>query len=516
MNATMIPLNKLEADAATNPRSRENMNQDALQDLVDSIAQAGVLQPVLVRPAGGGYLVVAGHRRVEAARQAGLTEIPAMVREMTDAEAVDAAMVENLIREDLPPVDEAEGYRAWVAAGQTVDEIALKVGRSKSHVYGRMKLLDLPEEALRAVRSGELTLATAVMIGRLPSERQRQSATDEVLMLAEAYGHEEGDPISHAKATDLISRKFMTALETAPFDVNDPDLVPASGACGACRHRSGNQVDLFGDVVAKDGDDVCTYPECFESKKAAHSERIYEAARTAGHSILTDKQCAKTFSSYGGVAWNAPFVACDSIAPGSKKTLREKLGKKAPKEFVGVDPLGAEHHLYKVADVDALKAAKAKKAPAAKLDSSSAASGPDEDDIYDEVMIRVREILATDARGLLATAPGELVRFLLWTLRWSDLEEAVKRRGVQLNDHMGSEDAYIETLTTEERWGLYLEARLIEIFEEGSWNPGELEERMFAVARALNFKIGDLQQAAIAKLEAASAAEQAPEVPGDA
>ena len=138
---------------------RRTFDEPALQSLADSITANGVLQPVLVRPRPGGtYELVAGERRWRAARLAGLERIPALVRERDDATTLELALVENMAREDLNPVEEARACAALVEElGLTREDVGLRVGRSRVAVSNLLRLLDLPDEALTLLESGRLT-----------------------------------------------------------------------------------------------------------------------------------------------------------------------------------------------------------------------------------------------------------------------------------------------------------------------------------------------------------------------
>lgn len=145
---------------APNPRQpRRRFDEDSLQGLAASVGERGVLQPVLVRPKpGGSYELVAGERRLRAARLAGLQTIPAVVRERADAETLELALIENMAREDLSPVEEARACAALVdELGLTREEVASRVGRSRVAVSNLMRLLDLPEEAIELLQRGALS-----------------------------------------------------------------------------------------------------------------------------------------------------------------------------------------------------------------------------------------------------------------------------------------------------------------------------------------------------------------------
>ena len=153
---------------------RKDFDDAALGELADSIAKYGVLQPLLVRPlSGGGYQLIAGERRWRASRLAGLTEVPVVVREMTDEEAAALALIENLQREDLNPLEEAFGFRKLMDDfGLTQEEAAEKVGKSRPAVANALRLLKLPEAILDLVRSGELSAGHARALLSFPTQEQ--------------------------------------------------------------------------------------------------------------------------------------------------------------------------------------------------------------------------------------------------------------------------------------------------------------------------------------------------------
>ncbi len=142
---------------------RKEFDPAALAELADSIAQHGVLQPLLLRPmVSGGYRIVAGERRWRASRMAGLSEVPAVVREMTDGEEMLFALIENLQREDLSPLEEARGFQQLIdVQGLTQEEAASAVGKSRPAVANALRLLHLPEDIQQMVERGELSAGHA-------------------------------------------------------------------------------------------------------------------------------------------------------------------------------------------------------------------------------------------------------------------------------------------------------------------------------------------------------------------
>lgn len=161
-----------------NPKQpRRHFDQDSLEALAGSLGERGVLQPVLVRPRpGGSYELVAGERRWRAARIAGLQSIPAIVREREDAQALEAALVENMAREDLNPIEEARACAALVEElGLTREDVGRRVGRSRVAVSNLVRLLDLPDEAIELLQDGVLSEGhgRALLLAHDHSERRR-------------------------------------------------------------------------------------------------------------------------------------------------------------------------------------------------------------------------------------------------------------------------------------------------------------------------------------------------------
>ena len=142
---------------------RKHFDEEALAELANSIAQHGVLQPLLVRPMlDGSYQLVAGERRWRASRLAGLTEVPVVIRDLTDAQVAELALVENLQREDLTPIEEANGYKELSDKyGYTQDEISNLVGCSRSAIGNALRLLSLPDEVSDMVSDGRLSAGHA-------------------------------------------------------------------------------------------------------------------------------------------------------------------------------------------------------------------------------------------------------------------------------------------------------------------------------------------------------------------
>ena len=171
-----VPLREIEPDPG---QPRKTFNQDSLAALAASIGEHGLLQPIAVRPQPmGGYRIVAGERRRRACRLAGLTEVPVVIRDVSDQEAKELALAENMQRVDLDPVEEACGIRELMdRCGLTQEQAAQRLGKSRSALANSLRLLGLPPEALELLRSGALTAGHAKAILGLPTpELQVQAA----------------------------------------------------------------------------------------------------------------------------------------------------------------------------------------------------------------------------------------------------------------------------------------------------------------------------------------------------
>lgn len=170
-STTMLNINEVEPNRN---QPRKNFNQKALEELAKSIEQNGIIQPILVRPVSdGSYQLIAGERRWRAARMAGLHEVPVTIREMTDEEASVFALIENLQREDLNPVEEAEGLKSLIESyGFTQEEAADRVGKSRTAVTNTLRLLKLPSPVLQMLGDGKITAGHARALLGLDEEKE--------------------------------------------------------------------------------------------------------------------------------------------------------------------------------------------------------------------------------------------------------------------------------------------------------------------------------------------------------
>lgn len=262
-----LPIDQLH-ESLTNPR--RTFDPVKLQDLADSIHTQGLVQPIVARPNADGFEIVAGARRFRASQLAGLIKIPARVVALTDEQALEWQLIENSQREDVHPYEEAQGYnRLLDLPGYDVPTVALKTGKSESHVYARLKLLNLIDEVAPAFVENRITVKHAVLIARLPVDRQAEA-------FKQCWRKDWQDPEPHllpAKhLSDWLRSTVYLNLADAPFSIDDATLIEEAGTCTACPKRSGFNTRLFEDVQ----DDVCLDAACWNAKLNASLTRTIE------------------------------------------------------------------------------------------------------------------------------------------------------------------------------------------------------------------------------------------------
>lgn len=176
---TTLPISSIK----TNPKQpRRSFDETKLSELADSIKNNGVLQPILVRKKGASYQIVAGERRFQAAKLAGIREIPVVVRDVSDEEVFQLALIENLQRADLNPIEEALGYRQLIDdKGLTQEELGKLISKSRSSIANTLRLLDLPKEVQDLMEEGELSAGHARAILAVPTQEGRERLARKVI-----------------------------------------------------------------------------------------------------------------------------------------------------------------------------------------------------------------------------------------------------------------------------------------------------------------------------------------------
>ncbi|MEO7579938.1 MAG: ParB/RepB/Spo0J family partition protein [Massilia sp.] len=272
------------------PDNRKRFAELALQELAASIKQMGVAQPILIRPvtptadAPEDYEIVAGERRYRASLIAGMATIPAMIRKLSDLQAAKIRILENLQREDPHPLEEAEGYQLLMQKhGYNADQLADEVSKSRSYIYGRLKFCSLSTAVREQFLDDKISASIALLIARIPVPSLQARALKEVLI----PDHYTEEPLSYRAAAAHIQKRYMLDLTSAIFAPGDAKLIATAGACSKCPKRTGNQPEIFADVSSAD---VCTDPDCFSEKRAAHFDKLLALADKKGIPVLEDKE----------------------------------------------------------------------------------------------------------------------------------------------------------------------------------------------------------------------------------
>jgi len=252
-------------ESTTNPR--RTFDEAKLCELAESIKHNGLIQPITVRPNNNGFEIVAGARRYRAAQLAELFSVPARIVEIDDAKALEWQLVENSQRVDVHPYEEAQGFQRLLdLPGYDVAALVEKSGKSASHVYARLSLLQLIPTVAEAFTQERITASHANLIARLPQESQAEA-------FEQCWRKDWQDkephllPAKHLAA--WIQANLYLSLADAPFDREDPTLNPTAGACVTCPRRSGHNTSLFCDVQG----DQCLDSTCYHGKVEAFLDR---------------------------------------------------------------------------------------------------------------------------------------------------------------------------------------------------------------------------------------------------
>ncbi len=269
-----LPLSIL-TESKTNPR--RIFEDAALKELADSIRSQGVLSPLLVRPLNErSFEIVAGARRYRAAQIAESETVPVRIVNLTDAEALEAQLIENLQRRDVHPLEEAQGFRALLNLEEpkySIEQIAAKTGKSPAYVAQRIKLTELAPAVIEAFYKDEIGVGHALLLAKLQPAEQEQA-------LAACFREDWGSgnkskrlllPVRNLK--DWIEHNIMLILSDAPFSKSDATLNPQAGSCHDCPKRTGHNKLLFADVRQ----DACTDPACYQTKVDAHVAKTIAA-----------------------------------------------------------------------------------------------------------------------------------------------------------------------------------------------------------------------------------------------
>jgi ParB/RepB/Spo0J family partition protein len=336
----------LEELVASKTNPRKVFSQAKLEELAASIRIQGIVQPLIVRAIsmvatgekkGDGekskgknqesgasgdqvrYEVVAGERRLRAARMAGLKAAPCLIRTMSDDDVVEVQQIENLQREDLTVLEEAEGFKRLIESKRfTAESLAERLGVSRGHVFNRLRLARSSEAVQKAVTEGGMPASLANLVCQLPPGKLQ---TD---FLKEIKGWD-GEWESFREAKEVLEREFVRALKKEDFDLEDGKLVSGVPSCSSCPKRTGNMPGVEGKSA-----NVCTDVECHRAKLAAWGTRKLEEVKLAGGKVLEGKEAAALMQ-HGRIRGNTAYVNLDEeeYIGNSYRSYRKALGKRA-------------------------------------------------------------------------------------------------------------------------------------------------------------------------------------------
>lgn len=242
----------------TNPR--KTFDDKSLDELSQSIKEKGVLQPILVRPKGKNYELICGERRYRAAKMAKLKWMPANIRELSDDEAFEMQIIENLERKDVHPIEEAEAFKRMLDSGKyQLADIAAKMAKPESFIAQRLKLTELIDDIKKDFFNDELGIGHAIQLARLDPEHQKEIFEKSKMGWDPGYG-----TIKQLKGK---IENGLYNLEEAPFDTADENLFKKAGSCLNCPKRSGSNPTLFGDV---ENENTCFDTGCYSTKIQSH------------------------------------------------------------------------------------------------------------------------------------------------------------------------------------------------------------------------------------------------------
>ena len=299
-------------ESKTNPR--RVFEDAALKELADTIRNQGVLSPLLVRPvAENGFEIVFGARRYRAAQLAEQDTVPVRIKQMTDAEVIEAQLIENLQRRDVHPMEEAHGFRALLGLEEpkySIEQIAARTGKNPSHIAGRLKLTELVPAVVESFYKDEIGVGHALLLAKLQPAQQEQALPHCFREDWSGAGKNRSILLPVRNLQFWIEQNVMLVLKDAPFNKRDAQLVPAAGSCVDCPKRTGQNKLLFSDLGKQD---ACSDPGCYQSKVSAH----------VAQAIAAKPQLVQISTAYGTQKEDSPVLPRNKYTEIHKPTNKE-------------------------------------------------------------------------------------------------------------------------------------------------------------------------------------------------
>lgn len=493
----------------TNPRKTFPEAEQA--EMIASVKRHGVMQPILVRPWPAAYAyegeqptyeLIAGERRYRAAKAAGLEFISGTVRDLDDHETLELQIVENLHRKDLNELEEAEGYELMTKQyGYTAEQLAAKIDKSKAYIYARLKLTAAGDAARAAFREGKLDASRLLLVARIPTAGLQQQAV-ETLTTREHLA-------TYRAAAQHVQTHYMLKLAEAPFPRADADLVPAAGKCHPCPKRTGSHPELYPDVKSAD---ICTDPECYVAKKAAHFARMKDEAKAQGRPVI-DGNAAKKLMPYESADIKG-YVKLDGKCydagvdkeKGTYPTYRELLAKQALPITLVETPDG---NLIEAVEEKAFKAIAAevgikKPANAGNEDQKKReAEAKEETEVRRRILAQIRTAIQEDIaeRGAaLELDELRLVARQYFASTWHENQKRLARLWIESEDKIADSErisqlsAMIDDMPQAQACLFLIDLALIGTTHCGPWDKTETPAPLLATARRLNVSVDTIRR----------------------
>jgi ParB family chromosome partitioning protein len=302
----------LLSESKTNPRRL--FEDAALKELAETIRSQGVLSPLLVRPVTeNGFEIVFGARRYRAAQMAEQDTVPVRIKQMTDAEVIEAQLIENLQRRDVHPMEEAQGFRALLDLEEptySIEQIAARTGKSPSYIAARLKLTELVPAVVEAFYKEEIGVGHALLLAKLQPIQQEQALPHCFREDWSGAGKSRNILLPVRNLQFWIEQNVMLILKDAPFNKRDAQLVPAAGTCAECPKRTGHNKLLFSDLGKQD---ACSDPACYQAKVSAH----------VAQAIAAKPQLVQISTAYGTQKEGSPVVPRNKYTEIQKPTGKD-------------------------------------------------------------------------------------------------------------------------------------------------------------------------------------------------
>lgn len=488
----LLPVDKCHR-SPSQPRRR---GPDKLtEDFVSSIREKGVLQPIVARVRkAGGWEIVFGHRRHEGSVIAERATIPAIVRELSDDDVFEAQLIENVHREDMHPLDEADGFKRMIEKShRTVQQVADRIGRPIAYVAQRLKLCELGPAVRTALDKGEITLGVAVVLARVPSSLQAEA----LKLLWRGIGA--------AEAKSRLEETYLMRLDQAPFDVASVTLVSKAGACTVCPKRTGQQKELFADVKSPD---LCTDRVCYRSKLDAVWQIRKVEAKAGGRSVIEGKASKEISQGY-----SREYRKLDEQDYTVNKKVGAILGKDHPSiSLVRDERSGAIIEVAKRADVEKAIRKIRPETKSGGADNYRAADKRRDEKAKLRVAagdLAIAKALETKTIGLVNLV--RLMSVILIDRAYEDAEQIATRRGIEFKKGKGREALrlHLNKMPDAQVANLGLELALMDI-APGKFSPAEAIWGETMKALGVNFAAIEKKVAADAKATKAAKGKKKP------